>query len=370
MKILYGVQGTGNGHISRAREMARAFKVLGQPVDFFFSGREPDKYFDMGCFGDYRTAHGLTFVTQQGKIAPLQTALQARPFTFINEVKQLNLSAYDVVINDFEPVTAWAARQQKVPTIGVSHQCAFTHPVPKKDQTWFDKQLIRHFAPAEQKIGLHWHHFDAPILPPIIPALDVSKVSNDGSVVVYLPFEALNEVVVLLQHFPQVVFHCYHPDIQAEQQQENLYLHPLSHTDFHQHLLRCMGVIASGGFELPSEAMALGKKLLIKPLGGQFEQQSNTLTLTMMGLAQPMTLMEPSIIRHWLGVEPIGKVYFPDVALAVAQWVLNMESYQFDELCEQLWSQVEFPEYVTDILLDFQASPSRLSKANLINGVY
>ena len=39
MKILYGVQGTGNGHISRAREMARAFATLGGDVDFPVFGK-------------------------------------------------------------------------------------------------------------------------------------------------------------------------------------------------------------------------------------------------------------------------------------------------------------------------------------------
>ena len=48
MKLLYGVQGTGNGHIARARIMAAALaKRSDVEVDFVFTGREPDKYFDM-----------------------------------------------------------------------------------------------------------------------------------------------------------------------------------------------------------------------------------------------------------------------------------------------------------------------------------
>ena len=53
MKLLYGVQGTGNGHIARARIMAAALaKRSDVEVDFVFTGREPDKYFDMDVFGD------------------------------------------------------------------------------------------------------------------------------------------------------------------------------------------------------------------------------------------------------------------------------------------------------------------------------
>ena len=39
MKILYGIQGTGNGHITRARVMASCFKKLNVEVDYVFSGR-------------------------------------------------------------------------------------------------------------------------------------------------------------------------------------------------------------------------------------------------------------------------------------------------------------------------------------------
>ena len=45
MKILYGVQGTGNGHIVRARAMADAFQQRNVEVGFLFSDREPQRYF-------------------------------------------------------------------------------------------------------------------------------------------------------------------------------------------------------------------------------------------------------------------------------------------------------------------------------------
>ncbi len=67
MKILYGVQGTGNGHIARARAMSEAFKAHEVQVDFLFSGREPDKYFSMEAFGDYQTRRGFTFVTEKAQ---------------------------------------------------------------------------------------------------------------------------------------------------------------------------------------------------------------------------------------------------------------------------------------------------------------
>ena len=68
MRILFGVQGTGNGHISRSRTLARALKARGIEVDYLFSGRAADGYFEMGEFGDYRTFPGLAH--PQGTLSP------------------------------------------------------------------------------------------------------------------------------------------------------------------------------------------------------------------------------------------------------------------------------------------------------------
>ncbi len=40
MNILYGIQGTGNGHVSRSRVMAKHFAERGANVTYLFSGRE------------------------------------------------------------------------------------------------------------------------------------------------------------------------------------------------------------------------------------------------------------------------------------------------------------------------------------------
>lgn len=73
MRILFGVQGTGNGHISRSRTLARALKSRGVAVDYLFSGRAADGYFEMGEFGDYRTFPGITFASHQGRISGWRT---------------------------------------------------------------------------------------------------------------------------------------------------------------------------------------------------------------------------------------------------------------------------------------------------------
>ena len=114
MNILYGVQGTGNGHIARARVMAKAFSKRDDiKVDYLFSGREVSKYFDMDIFGDFKTRNGLTFVTANGEVSKWQTIKQARIGEFVSDIKSLDVSQYDLVLNDFEPVSAWACATPK-----------------------------------------------------------------------------------------------------------------------------------------------------------------------------------------------------------------------------------------------------------------
>ena len=52
MKILYGVQATGNGHISRSREVIRQLKDMGHDVQVILSGRDPSLLWEMETFAE------------------------------------------------------------------------------------------------------------------------------------------------------------------------------------------------------------------------------------------------------------------------------------------------------------------------------
>ncbi|WP_375752465.1 MJ1255/VC2487 family glycosyltransferase [Vibrio sp. HN007] len=353
MKILYGVQGTGNGHTARARAMAFALKSRNVEVDFLFSGRDESKYFSMEAFGDYQTRSGLTFITEQGKVNYAKSAVSNNLFKMHREVRELDLSRYDLVLNDFEPISAWAAKQQKVPCIGISHQNAFRFKVPKKGEGWLDQSIIKHFAPADVLIGLHWYHFGQPILPPIVHTNANHKESIDAFALVYLPFESVEEITTLLLRFMNQKFICYHPEITQEQKMENIHLKPLCHSNFQRDLHRCQGVIANGGFELPSESLTLGKKLLLKPLVGQFEQESNVATLETLGLAHSMEHLDPTALRKWLDEQGAERVNYPDVAGHISDWILKGDWEDQKELWKSLWSKVDFPSYAITNDLEF-----------------
>ncbi|WBA08356.1 MJ1255/VC2487 family glycosyltransferase [Salinivibrio kushneri] len=344
--------------------MARALAGYNVEVDFIFSGRPAERYFDMAAFGDYRTFTGMSFVSRDGKIDMLATARHNRFTQLRRDIRQLDVSGYDKVISDFEPISAWAARRQGVPSVAISHQAAFSHAVPKHGETLINRIIMRYFAPTDYAIGLHWYHFNQPILPPIIDAPAaanaVASPDSERAVLVYLPFESLSAVSELLLRFSQP-FICFHPEVNAPYQRENLMLMPLGKESFHTALHQCQGVIANGGFELPSEALSLGKKLLLKPLSGQFEQLSNVATLSQLGLAHSMDSLNASAVREWLQAPAVGAIGYPDVAQALAEWLVKGELSQTRSLFHHLWAQVDYPETVEESILDFNRSSMRMN---------
>src|SRR5690606_35505180 len=87
---------------------------------------------------------------------------------FGHDIRTLDLDPYERIITDFEPVVAHAARKRGVPVTGIGHQYAFEYRIPLRGASRMTSAIMRHYAPVTTPVGLHWHHFDAPILPPII----------------------------------------------------------------------------------------------------------------------------------------------------------------------------------------------------------
>ncbi|NKF51274.1 glycosyltransferase [Shewanella sp. WXL01] len=343
MNLLYGVQGTGNGHISRARVMAKSLAKQNINVDFLFSGRDESQYFDMQCFGDYQTRKGMTFVSDKGRISYLKTGKHNLLSPIRTEVNQLDLSEYDLVLNDYEPVSAWAAKRQGVKSIAISHQAALKYPVPKRSSSWFNDLLINHFAPVDVSLGCHWHHFGYPILPPFVD-VDHLGVGDSNKVLVYLPFESADEIVAFLRTVDSVEFIVYHKQKPSLPLPEHIQWNGFDRDGFKRHMAQCSGVIGNAGFELASEAMALGKKLLVKPLLGQFEQYANVAALELLAAAESMASLDLTVLKRWLKKPSPAPIDYPQVGDTLVNWILAGDWHDTRSLCDDLWNQVELPD--------------------------
>ena len=338
MKILYGVQGTGNGHLSRARSMCKHLRNTNFHIDYLFSGREREQYFDMACFGDWQCKRGLTFVTEKGKVNALATLKKARARELLQDIKTLPVDDYDLIISDYEPITAWAAYRAKRPCLGIGHQYAFNHDIPLKGDNVVTRLIMHRFAPTSYNLGLHWYHFDAPILPPIIDHWEAKGVPKPNKYVVYLPFEDIATITNLLRRFPTLEFH-YFGAFPQPKMQDNIYFNPVSRSTFQLALADSAGVICNAGFELASESIHMGKKLLVKPLRGQMEQISNALALEQLKLGKAVKKLTQDVVYDWLENFIAKQVQYPDVAEHIVQWLIQGDLTDQRALIKSLWSQ-------------------------------
>ncbi|MCU0399222.1 MAG: hypothetical protein MUC73_14110 [Cyclobacteriaceae bacterium] len=108
MRILYAIQGTGNGHMARAEEVVPILKEYGK-LDLLVSGAQTDLKLP---FTVKYKSKGLSFyMGKNGGIDFIKTFRETNTKSLYREIRDFPASKYDLIINDFEPISAWAARK-------------------------------------------------------------------------------------------------------------------------------------------------------------------------------------------------------------------------------------------------------------------
>ncbi len=341
MNILFGIQGTGNGHVSRSTQIIHHLKALGAHVDVLFSGCDEDKVFDRTIIDSCRFFKGFTFNYRNGRISTMDTLRNLSIYRFLKNALTFDPKGYDLVVTDFEPLTSLISKRHNIPSIGIGHQYAFLHDIPMAASGHIDRAIMKYFASADVSIGLHWHHFNQPIAPPVINAnVHISSEIVDNLVLVYLPFESDKEISAFLQKADTFKFAVYSGHSgKGIRKEGHITWHPFSKKSFYEHLSVCSGVICNAGFELPSEALHLGKKILAKPLIGQFEQASNAKALEWLKLGTTMDFLDSSVLKSWLTTESFIKTHYPNVADLIARWIVKGSWDNTRELVNQAWTQ-------------------------------
>lgn len=340
MRILYGIQGTGNGHISRSTQIIHHLKMAGAQVDVIFSGCDPTKVFDKTTITSYAFFKGFTFHHRNGAVDLFRTVRNLSPVRFTKDFLTIDARNYDLVITDFEPLTAMIARKNRLPSIGIGHQYAFLYDIPVDRAPAMDRLIMRYFAPADHAIGLHWHHFNQPILPPVInSSVQRTGCPDDRLILVYLPFEDQAAINGFLRDYTGFRFHVYAGHkTETTESHGHIVWHGFSRTGFYRDLSACAGVICNAGFELPSEALYLGKKLLVKPLSGQFEQSSNALAIRKLNIGATMRHLDKKTLEHWLADSGTAPHPYPDVARRIAGWITEERFSDIRALVDETWN--------------------------------
>lgn len=284
MKIFYAVQATGNGHISRAMELLPYLERYGQ-VDIFLSGANNSLQLDASV--KYRSRGLSLFYTSSGGLNYWEIARQVTPLRLWKEVRDLPVEKYDLVINDFESITSLACAFKKVASVNFGHQASFISPkVPRpQKQEWMGEWILRNYARASQYVGLHFKQYDDFILPPVIKRDILQAEPRDkGHVTVYLSSYSDATVRRYLQPLKDFRFQVFSKEVKRPVQDGNILFLPVSKDTFDKSLITCKAILTGAGFETPAEALYLGKKLMVIPIRGQYEQSCNAAALQKMGV--------------------------------------------------------------------------------------
>jgi uncharacterized protein (TIGR00661 family) len=292
--ILYGVNGEGSGHSSRAREVITHLEVQGHRVHVASFDRG---YRNLKDDFDVTEIDGLRLAYVHNRVRYGKTVIRNLlhlPAT-AHRVRALGRKAeawdLDLVITDFEPIACHVGHKLGLPIIAIDNQhlltdTEITYPREYRKEAAAAKLVTRVMTPrADAYLVIS---FFAPqvkkkktfLFPPILRAEVLQAAPSEGNyVLVYVTSEAA-ELTDLLRTVRQR-FVCY--GFNREGKDGNLEFRKPGLDSFLRDLSGCRAVIANAGFSLISEALYLGKPYLAWPVKRQFEQVFNAYYIAKMG---------------------------------------------------------------------------------------
>ena len=310
MKILYAIQTTGNGHITRAKEIISLLNKRVE-VDVVFSGPKNKLLnIDNKVIKHY---NGLTlFYTDKGKINWIKTLFKNNLILTIIDIIQCNTNEYDLVINDFEPITAWSCYLKNRKCVALSNQYAMISDKKfnKSSKYKFTLLFLKYFAPTKKGYGFHFVKRKKNIFQPVIRRKILeTKVKEKEYFLVYLPNYTIEKLIQVFSHFKKHTWVIFSPHIESSYMLRNIKLEPINEKQFIKTLADSKGVISSSGFSTLSEVLYLNKPLLSIPINSHFEQIYNASIIESLGgtVISELCLNNKQVLQDWLdNLIPIG----------------------------------------------------------------
>lgn len=313
MKILYAIQGTGNGHLARATEIIPYLQEIGE-TDILVSGIQGDIRLP---FEVKYKLYGFSFIFgRKGGVDIWKTIVKTRLFRLVNDIRKIPVNDYHLVINDFEPVTAWACKLRKKTCIGLSHQNAVLHAKAarptKKDIP--GTLILKHYAPSKIRYGFHFKQLDGQNFTPVIrSSIRKAMVTNKGHYTVYLPAFSDAEIEKILSRHKNVRWEVFSKHCRESYSTGSIQFNPVSLDGFNRSFVSCAGILCTAGFETPAEALYMGKKLCVIPMKNQYEQACNAVMLVEMGIPVIDKMSNcRHILTNWLAQNQTVKITYAD----------------------------------------------------------
>lgn len=312
MKILYGVQIHGQGHINRSAEMIRRLRARGHRVEVLTSGQTPPLYAE-GVLGAFDHVSLPLFAMKDGSLMLWQTGLRClRLFprhvhSCVSLAKRLTRHRFDLVISDFEPVSAWAAGLARMPSAGIAAQYRMTHTDAPGVGTVSDR-LVPELATRACGAGLtklfavsFWPlnptHLNTRVVGPIVgSAVRALQPKRRGFYLAYLYSYSKRRVLDVLGD--SAPFRVY--GLGAGETEKGVEFCGTSRDNFLRDLADCEGVVLNGSFQGACEASVLGKSVLSIPFANHYEERFCADQVARSGLGVTAPQLDRSAISRFV----------------------------------------------------------------------
>jgi uncharacterized protein (TIGR00661 family) len=318
MRILYGVNGEGMGHATRSQVVVESL-LERHEVHVVASG---------AAFGylsqvlpDVEEILGAKFVMEDGEIRRwatvrqnLSDAAEGAPRSIRRWIEMTRAWQPDVVVTDFEPLSATYARVARAPLIAVDNinmldRCRHDAEIldGHRDDYAIARAVTRSMVPNAVRY-IVTTFFRPPLaknqttlVQPILRNAIVAAEPAEGEhLVVYSSGEETAMAALRASGLPCRVYGMRGGPAEGTTD-GNLEFKPRSNEGFVEDLRTARGVVAGGGFSLMSEAVYLGKPMLAMPLFGQFEQTMNSRYLEREGYGVAATELTEDVLDRFLG---------------------------------------------------------------------
>ena len=325
MKILLAIQGTGNGHMSRAQEIYPELKKYGD-VDVLISGVQFDV---QPTFPLKYKMYGVSLIFgHHGGVDIWRTFLSLKPLRFVKDIRKLPIREYDMVISDFEPISAWACKLRNKPCVALSRQYALLNrniPAPRSTKA-IGRILLRQYAPSATGYGFNFIALGENIFTPLIRRhIRELTPTIKAHYTVYLPAYSDAVLVRHLSKFPAIRWEVFSKHTEAPSVANNISIHTIQSESFSRSIAACQGVICGAGFETIAEAIHLGKKILVIPMRMQYEQYCNSHDASALGATTIKKLGKKQYteIENWLHNSSSTRIVYPDSAADLVKTIME-----------------------------------------------
>lgn len=325
-KILWGISGIGNGHINRQLPLIRQLAKSCQIMIFCY-----DKSYEVAKKNFLKnkniTLQEVSIPFWSGGKRGLDFSLaqknehnQNRLFFLKNceamAMVQKKIGKPDLVISDYEPISAQYAYAYNAPLITIDQQSKFLVGNFPKEIAGFNCQdeierLHMFFPKVEARLAVSFFNVEKGrsddsvlLFPPIIKdaVLNLKRTEKKNSILVYISaaraFGQTNEQIrQILSRFPEAQFSLF-----TEEQinsSANVVGYKQGDERFLKVLSECTGIITTAGHTLLSEAMYLGIPVYALPVA-PYEQHLNAYVINKYGFGLASDKLQLAQLKKFL----------------------------------------------------------------------